>query len=227
MSEVINSRVSADYKIYENFGKRRRIGDKARRSFLTVVDEKHRDWWCSKLEVEKATGKRVSAIISRDDSNRANFRLGDIVAFEVQGVRTESVITKVNPRRAIVQEKNGVKWRVPYALLKPAGRKNARSGVERLIKVATLAGDLMDRHKLDEWTLIFFESTRALGQCRYRDRLIRLSRNHALDGKIEDISDTILHEIAHAIAGPEAGHGPVWKATARRVGAIPLSVCQL
>ncbi len=29
------------------------------------------------------------------------------------------------------------------------------------------------------------------------------------------------HEIAHAIAGPDAGHGPVWKAVAVRLGATP------
>ncbi len=33
--------------------------------------------------------------------------------------------------------------------------------------------------------------------------------------------DTLLHEIAHALAGPEAGHGPAWKAVAVRIGATP------
>ena len=35
------------------------------------------------------------------------------------------------------------------------------------------------------------------------------------------MTDTILHEIAHAIAGVEAGHGPAWKAVAQRLGATP------
>ena len=35
------------------------------------------------------------------------------------------------------------------------------------------------------------------------------------------MTDTILHEIAHAIAGANAGHGPVWKAVAKRIGAAP------
>ena len=30
-------------------------------------------------------------------------------------------------------------------------------------------------------------------------------------------TDTVLH----AITGPEAGHGPLWKAASRRVGAMP------
>ena len=33
--------------------------------------------------------------------------------------------------------------------------------------------------------------------------------------------DNLLHEIAHAIVGREAGHGPLWKVTARRIGATP------
>ena len=53
------------------------------------------------------------------------------------------------------------------------------------------------------------------------DLVIWISRTHALEGSEEQIRDTVLHEIAHAIAGHEAGHGPLWKATARRIGATP------
>ena len=35
---------------------------------------------------------------------------------------------------------------------------------------------------------------------------------------IERCRETLLHEIAHALAGHDAGHGPVWVATARRIG---------
>lgn len=38
------------------------------------------------------------------------------------------------------------------------------------------------------------------------------------DTKARDIKNTVLHEIAHAIAGPDAGHGPRWKEIARRIG---------
>jgi len=37
----------------------------------------------------------------------------------------------------------------------------------------------------------------------------------------EQVRDTILHEIAHAIAGHKAGHGWQWKAECRRIGANP------
>ena len=39
----------------------------------------------------------------------------------------------------------------------------------------------------------------------------------------ESIQDTVLHEIAHALAAPEAGHGPLWKTVARRIGAAPMA----
>lgn len=84
-----------------------------------------------------------------------------------------------------------------------------------------MARRLMEEHGLTGWTLAFVEARRRLGDCHYQDRVIRISRAHALEGSEEQIRDTVLHEIAHAIAGPEAGHGPLWRATARRIGATP------
>ena len=75
----------------------------------------------------------------------------------------------------------------------------------------------MDRHELADWTLAFTESGRRLGDCNFRDRVIPIGRTHALEDSDERIRDTVLHEIV----GPEAGHGPLWKATARRIGATP------
>lgn len=36
-----------------------------------------------------------------------------------------------------------------------------------------------------------------------------------------EVRDTILHEIAHVLAGIRAGHGPAWKDVARSLGARP------
>lgn len=33
------------------------------------------------------------------------------------------------------------------------------------------------------------------------------------------VKDTVLHEIAHALAGHEAKHGPVWQKIAKEIGA--------
>ena len=79
----------------------------------------------------------------------------------------------------------------------------------------------MDEHGLTGWTLAFGEARKRLGDCHFRHHVIRISRTHALEGGEEQIRDTVLREIAHAIAGHGAGHGPLWKATARRIGATP------
>lgn len=64
-------------------------------------------------------------------------------------------------------------------------------------------------------------ATRTLGRTFYRDKVIRLSKHLLEQGTEKDILDTVLHEIAHVIAGPGAKHGPAWKAVALRLGCPP------
>ena len=54
-------------------------------------------------------------------------------------------------------------------------------------------------------TLAFVEAKRRLGDCHFKERVIRISRSHALEGNEEQVRDTVLHEIAHALAGRERG----------------------
>lgn len=86
-----------------------------------------------------------------------------------------------------------------------------------------LATQLMTAHDLTRqgWRFSFDNAIRRAGVCFYSRRLIRLSRHFVGLNSEEEIRDTILHEIAHAIAGHAAGHGPAWKAVCRRIGAKP------
>lgn len=84
-----------------------------------------------------------------------------------------------------------------------------------------LARRLMDRHGLRDWQFRFNNRKRALGICNHSDRHIELSRYFVRDNDEQAVRDTLLHEIAHGLAGPEAGHGPRWKAICRRLGARP------
>jgi predicted SprT family Zn-dependent metalloprotease len=77
------------------------------------------------------------------------------------------------------------------------------------------------KHGLDGWTFRLADTKRRLGVCNYRSRQIEIAEYYALNSSPETVIDTLLHEIAHAIAGPAAAHGPVWKATAARLGATP------
>lgn len=90
-----------------------------------------------------------------------------------------------------------------------------------LDKAGDMARDLMDDHGLALWTFAFDNAKRRCGNCNFGKRKISLSRHYVSMNDEWDIRDTILHEIAHAIAGFKAGHGPDWKAVARRIGATP------
>lgn len=59
--------------------------------------------------------------------------------------------------------------------------------------------------------------TRA-GQCRFGTRTISLSEPLTRLHSDADVHDTILHEIAHALVGPEHGHDAVWRAKAISIG---------
>lgn len=84
-----------------------------------------------------------------------------------------------------------------------------------------LARTLMEAHGLRRWSFGFNHGRRQLGVCRYDRQRIELSV-HLVDGNSESaVRETLLHEIAHALAGPRAGHGPKWKAMCMRVGAKP------
>jgi len=82
-----------------------------------------------------------------------------------------------------------------------------------------LAIHLMRLHRLPrEWSFAFDRSKVRFGKCDYRRKQISLSRYLVeLNGE-EEIRDTILHEIAHALAPRGAGHGPVWRSLALSIG---------
>ena len=191
-----------------------------RRRFAKVIDTEERIWKVPESVLKHSGGTRRATMVTRHDKARADYRVGDEVTFTSRNGPRRGEIVKLNPKRAKVRCEETC-WNVPYGLLRGTGKESARNGAERLNGVAGMARRLMDEHGLTGWTLAFVEAKRRLGDCHFRHRVIRISRTHALGGSKEQIRDTVLHEIAHAIAGREAGHGPLWKVTARRIGATP------
>ena len=191
-----------------------------RRRFAQVIDAAERTWKVPESALASSGEVRRATIMTRHDEARASYRLGDAVTFTSADGPRRGAIVKLNPKRAQVRCGETC-WNVPYRLLRGAGEERARNGAVRLNGVAGMARRLMDAHGLIGWTLAFVEAKSRLGDCHFKDRVIRISRSHALEDSEAQFRDTVLHEIAHAIAGREAGHEPLWKATARRIGATP------
>ena len=87
-----------------------------------------------------------------------------------------------------------------------------------LTEARRVATSLMARHGLSGWRLVFDNAKTRAGVCRFDSKQIGLSR--PLIGLYEagQVTETVLHEIAHALAGPRHGHDRVWRVIARRIG---------
>lgn len=90
-------------------------------------------------------------------------------------------------------------------------------------EVLTLAAELMYKFDLYQhgWRFKFDNSVKRFGVCRYRRKIIGISIPLSSINGIDQVKDTILHEIAHAIAGNSAGHGQRWKDVCIAIGAKP------
>ena len=70
------------------------------------------------------------------------------------------------------------------------------------------------------WTIDIDHATRRLGLCNYNKKKITISY-HLLRGPSCDekqMRNTVLHELAHAIVGPNHNHDETWKKMALRIG---------
>lgn len=85
-----------------------------------------------------------------------------------------------------------------------------------------LAIRLMTKHGLltHGWRFGYDRAKTRCGICDYNAKTIKLSVHYVMDTSVAwgDIRNTILHEIAHAIAGYDASHGEVWKQAALSIG---------
>jgi predicted SprT family Zn-dependent metalloprotease len=93
-----------------------------------------------------------------------------------------------------------------------------RGGRVELEAARAIALGLMSRHGLTGWELVFDRAKTRAGVCRHGDRQIGLSTELTRLHSPAQVTDTVLHEVAHALAGSRAGHGERWKAVARRIG---------
>ena len=125
------------------------------------------------------------------------------------------------PQRARVATQEGTLWKVPYSLL--TATEPTQEPAMPLTEVAALGKHLIREHEVKSglkvgWQFAFDLAPARGGLCRHREKQITLSVTYCQKASKEEIVDTILHEIAHAIVGPKHGHGATWKAAARQIG---------
>lgn len=89
----------------------------------------------------------------------------------------------------------------------------------RELSAYNLANEMMSKHGLRGWKFSFNDAKTTFGMCRFDTKTIFLSLPITLLNPKKEVLDTILHEIAHALAGHRAeNHGKRWKEIARSIG---------
>ena len=68
------------------------------------------------------------------------------------------------------------------------------------------------------WSFGFDNAKTRAGLCNFTDSHISVSKYLAAKYDDDEIHQVLLHEVAHAIAGPRAAHGALWKRTADELG---------
>lgn len=72
-----------------------------------------------------------------------------------------------------------------------------------------------------EWSFEFDHAKSRAGKCDYTNRRISVSRYLVARNSQTFARDTVIHEVAHGIAGPAAGHGPEWRRVVVELGGDP------
>jgi len=80
------------------------------------------------------------------------------------------------------------------------------------------ARELIVAYGLVGWRAELDRAVRRFGACHHSRKLITLSQQLVQLNNEAAVLDTILHEIAHALAGSKAGHGPEWRKIAKSLG---------
>lgn len=90
-----------------------------------------------------------------------------------------------------------------------------------LARVAWLDTPVQNIDLRVRWKFKFDTARVRFGCCWYDRQLITLAKALVEINSEEEVRDTILHEIAHALTPNDRGHGQSWKNMARKVGAKP------
>lgn len=96
--------------------------------------------------------------------------------------------------------------------------KKQQKDLDFFINFLNSARSEMDKYGLYDWKLELDYAKVRAGACHFTEKKISFSRHFIKNADQQDINDTILHEIAHALVGPTHGHDKVWKNMAKKIG---------
>lgn len=88
----------------------------------------------------------------------------------------------------------------------------------RMQEAQDIAMKLMSDHGLYKWTFEFNNRKRSFGICRHTLKIIGLSSYLLPSMDLDIVTNTVLHEIAHALVGAGHGHGHIWRRKAIEIG---------
>lgn len=87
-----------------------------------------------------------------------------------------------------------------------------------LKRALMLGEELLAVHGLNDWSIVLDRAKTRAGVCRPGNKQIGLSGYLTQLHPEDEVRDTILHEIAHALVGPSNGHNEVWTRKAQEIG---------
>lgn len=86
---------------------------------------------------------------------------------------------------------------------------------------------ILSNNGLKDWRFSFDRALSRAGQCDYRNKMLSISKFYVTSKSVtyKDVSNTVFHEIAHALA-PHHNHDAVWKAMAIKLGGDGERLCK-
>ena len=195
------------------------IARKTAKQALVVASDgrEYRVPWVRLARERAAQRKRVTP---RSDRLKAQFRPDDRVEFAHRSAVLRGVVARLGPKRAYVVTDDKREFYVPYAQIQPCDPGGRPDDERRLAEVELEAERLLALHGLKGWSFQYDDASNRAGMCSHPLKLIGLARLYCLHATDAQVRDTILHEIAHALAGPEHNHDRVWKDVAQSIGCI-------
>ena len=166
-----------------------------------------------------APGQRVS-FIQRGTKQKQEGYIVDLkpkgadVCITQDGVKETTNVSYGNKLKSVTARKSKITWKGAQRLYdKHTSKFSRRSNWPRDYSPPSHIPALKDYE-----LRYHFGFKQAVGWCMYNSKIISLSVPYLQIVPANLVEDTILHEIAHAMVGPNYGHGPVWKAMAQHVG---------